>query len=150
KDVVPGAGTELRCWAREGGGPLLLEAKSLWRGGQAVTADILLEPTAPITLGRQAYLWKLPHLVPTISGKFTGSYVVTLDRSGGLVPPGVTVVHAPGTVGYPNTERAAVWAGQTAAPEFYWQVTQPSGGEMLLHDWEPTYHATLLTSVADE
>src|SRR5205085_8244278 len=106
-DVVPAGGTELRCWARRPGGPLLLEAKNAWKAGQIVTAQVVLGMTAPTALGRQPRPWKLPHLVPMIPGKFAGSYAVTFARHGGLAAPSVVVSQAPGHVAFTAGDRTA-------------------------------------------
>jgi len=144
KDVTAGAGTGLSSWACQPGGPLLVEPKTAWGAGQTAIVTVTLE-AAPVAGQRQT--WRLPHLVPALAGPFSGSYAITLSRRGSLAPPGVTIVGSPGTEAYPPADGPALWAGQAAVPDFYWRLTRPTGGEILVEPWEPKARVEVRTQV---
>jgi hypothetical protein len=147
KEVTPSSKSELKLWTQEPGGPLLFEAVTSWRPGTPLDVTVHLEPTAVHAVTRQSMTFTLPHLVPVIPGKLTGTYAITLARPGGIQPPGVTIVKAPGPLAFPSPDSPDLWSGVATAPDFYWQLAQPAVGELLLQDWDPSARITLLTAL---
>ena len=151
KDVTPLEGTNLRSWAQTTGGMLLLEPRTLWQPGQTVTTLVVLRPTAPDALMRQPRTGSFPSQTDC-AGQI---HRLVLDHLCFLVPSSVTPpssgTAARRVAAFPAADRPALWTAVANVPAYYWQLSQPEGGELVIvQAWEPTYHAAVRTQVIGE
>lgn len=150
KEVSSDPLSPIQAWTWHAGQPLEIQWGTVSRMGLKATVTVVLVPGSPVIVTEEPRAWFMPNLVPLLAGRFAGSYAITLERAGELLPPSLVVIKSPGTRTSPPLTPLELWSSAVSVPDLYWRL-QDAGttGSVQLQDWPATVRASLQTEIVD-
>ncbi|HQR07083.1 MAG TPA: hypothetical protein PLN21_09685 [Gemmatales bacterium] len=150
KEVTSDPSMPLQAWTWHPGRPLEVQWPAGRRSGQKCIITVQLEPISPGTITEEPRVWFMPNLIPQVPGRFSGSYAISLERTGELLPPSMVVIKSPGIRVSPPFSATSLWSPNTSVPDLYWQLQDPGAtGSVQMQDWPATVRASLVTEILD-
>lgn len=150
KEVTSDPSMPIQAWAWHVGRPLEVQWPAGRRSGQKCIITVQLEPGTPATITEEPRVWFMPNLIPQVPGRFSGSYAISLERMGELLPPSMVVIKSPGIRVPPPISATSLWSPTVTVPDLYWQLQDAGAtGSVQMQDWPATVRASLVTEVLD-
>ncbi|MFT3879614.1 MAG: hypothetical protein QM703_08140 [Gemmatales bacterium] len=150
KSVTSDSATPIQAWTWHADHPLEVQWPTNRKAGEKNSIVVLLEPASPSIVTEEPRVWFIPHLIPLIPGRFTGSYAVSMERTGELLPPSLVVIKSPGIRISPPSSAPTLWSSTKIVPDLYWQLQDASSaGSVQMQDWPASVRASLVTEVLD-